>query len=124
MNERQLDNTNDVSTYEITSDGTVKKRVCRITSFSERTMQLVRTALSTFQGECFVDYDAGIPWFDDVLGNSTLFADEISSEIKDSIEALEGVDEVVDIVVTIEGRNVAGKFKIRLEDGSIETGDF
>lgn len=122
MNGRLLDKENN-DIYVMTAvDGS--RHVARASTFKERTMRLVGTVLRTFQGECFTDFDAGVPWFDSVLGNSVLFADEVSAEIKEKIRSVEGVDDVLDVMVEIEGRNFSGRFKVKLTDGTVETGEF
>lgn len=122
MNGRLLDSTNNDVYAVLGSDG--KYHVSRATTFKERTMRLISTVLHTFEGECFTNYDAGVPWFDSIIGNSVLFADEISQEIKDKILEIDGVDDVVDMMVSVDGRNISGKYKVRLTDGSTQTGDF
>lgn len=118
MNGRMLDENNDV--YMDPATG----RVRRAESFKERTMRLIGTVLRTFQGECFTDYDAGVPWFDRVLGNSVLFADEIGAEIKDKIKEIQGVESVEDMMVEVDGRNISGRYKVRLGNGETVQGAF
>lgn len=116
MNGRLLNDNNDIY---IQSGG-----FARTDSFRQRTMRLIGTTLRTWQGECFVDYSAGIPWFDEILSKSILFLDEISAELKDKILEIDGVDSVEDIMVTVSGRNVSGKYKVKLSSGTIEQGEF
>ena len=116
MNGRLLDTNNDIYMDPVTG------RVCRAETFKERTMRLIGTVLRTFQGECFTDYNAGVPWFDRVLGNSVLFADEIGAEIKDKVLEVQGVESVEDMMVEIDGRNLSGRYKVRLSNGEIVTG--
>lgn len=118
MNGRLLDSNNDVFLDPDTG------HVRRAESFKERTMRLIGTVLRTFQGECFTDYEAGVPWFERVLGNSVLFADEIGAEIKDKVLEIEGVESVEDMMVEISGRNLSGKYKVRLSNGETVTGAF
>lgn len=118
MNGRLLDTNNDIYMDPVTG------RVCRAETFKDRTKRLIGTVLRTFQGECFTDYDAGVPWFDRVLGNSVLFADEIGAEIKDKVLEVQGVESVEDMMVEIEGRNLSGRYKVRLTNGEIATGEF
>lgn len=118
MNGRLLDSNNDI--YLDPNTG----HVSRAETFKERTMRLIGTVLRTFQGECFSDYDAGVPWFDRVLGNSVIFADEIGAEIKEKVLQVDGVSSVEDMVVEIDGRNFSGRYKVRLSNGEIATGAF
>ena len=116
MNGRLLDKNNDV--YLDPASG----RVRRAETLKERVMRLIGTVLRTFQGECFTDYEAGVPWFDRVLGNSVLFVDEISAEIKDKILEIDGVKSVDDMMVEVDGRNVSGRYKVSLTNGETATG--
>lgn len=116
MNGRLLNENNDIY---IQAGG-----FARSESLRQKIMRLIGTTLRTWQGECFVDYSAGIPWFDEILGKSTLFLDEISAEIKDKILEIDGVEAVEDIMVTVSGRNVSGKYKVKLASGTIEQGEF
>lgn len=117
MNGRLLDSNNDIFL-----DG--NGHVARALSLRERTMRLIGTVLRTFQGECFTDYDAGVPWFDKVLGNSVLFSDEIGEEIKDKIREIDGVASVDDMMVQIDGRNLSGRYKVTLTNGESVKGEF
>lgn len=118
MNGRLLDKDN--NDLIVVTDESGNRHVARASSFKERTMRKISTILHTFEGECFTNYEAGVPWFDSILGNSVLFADEISQEIKDKILAVDGVVDVVDMIVEIDGRNISGKYKVKLSDGSVE----
>lgn len=118
MNGRLLDNNNDI--YMDPATGHVR----RAETFKERTMRLIGTVLHTFQGECLTDYDAGVPWFDRVLGNSVLFSDEIGAEIKDKVKEVQGVESVEDMMVVVEGRNFSGRYKVRLTNGEVVQGAF
>lgn len=117
MNGRLLDANNDIY---LDSDG----HVARASTLRERVMRLIGTVLRTFQGECFTDYEAGVPWFDRVLGNSVLFADEIGEEIKDKIREIDGVASVDDMMVEIDGRNLSGRYKVTLDNGETVKGEF
>ena len=87
-------------------------------------MRTIGTILRTEEGECFTDYEAGVPWFREFLGSSVLFVDEVSQEIKDKILSVEGVEKVEDVVVNVDGRKVSGKYKVKLTDGTTAIGDF
>lgn len=117
MNGRLLDTNNDIYLDE-------NGHVARASSIRERTMRLIGTVLRTFQGECFTDYEAGVPWFDRVLGNSVLFADEIGEEIKDKVREIEGVASVDDMMVEIDGRNLSGRYRVTLDNGETVKGNF
>jgi len=117
MNGRLLDDNNDIFIDE-------SGHVARASSLRERTMRLIGTVLHTFQGECFTDYEAGVPWFDRVLGNSVLFADEIGEEIKDKVREIDGVASVDDMMIEVDGRNLSGRYRVTLESGESVKGEF
>lgn len=117
MNGRLLDENNDIYLDE-------NGHVARASSLKQRAMRLIGTVLRTLQGECFTDYEAGVPWFSEVLGKSVLFADEISEELKDKVLEIEGVASVDDIMVQIDGRNLSGKYRVTLDNGESVKGNF
>ena len=117
MNGRLLNSSNDIY---LDDDG----HVARTTTLKHRVMREISTVLRTFEGECFTDYTAGVPWFDKVLGNSVLFADEIGEEIKDKIREIDGVASVDDMMVEIDGRNISGRYKVTIENGESVQGSY
>lgn len=117
MNGRLLNSNNDVYLDK-------DNHVARAKNKQERTMRLIGTTLRTNAGECLTDYEAGVPWFEDVLGNSVLFADEIGEEIKDKICEIDGVVGIEDMFVEINGRNISGRYKVRLDNGILKEGEF
>lgn len=118
MNGRLLSASGDI--YVVDGSNAVR----RAQTTKERTIGLLLTTLHTFQGECFTNYEAGVPWFDSILGESVLFVDEISEELKEKIRSVEGVKDVLDIDVKLDERTISGTFKVRLDDGSVEVGSF
>ena len=117
MNGRLLDSdTNDIFLDPVT------RRVRRAESREERVRRAIGTLLRTFEGECFSDYTVGVPWFDDVLGNSVLFVDEINGELKDKILEIEGVESVTALEINVDGRNVSGKYRVVLSGGETVSG--
>ena len=111
MNGRLLDENNDIYLDE-------NGHVARASSLKQRAMRLIGTVLRTVQGECFTDYEAGVPWFSNVLGKSVLFAD------KEKVLGIEGVASVDDMMVQIDGRNMSGKYKVTLDNGESVKGNF
>lgn len=97
-------------------------KIARAQNRREKILRNVNCLLRTFEGENFVDYEAGIPWYDDVLGNSVLFADGMAQEIKDRIKSVEGISEVLDVRIEIDGRKLSGTYSVRLDDGTVENG--
>ena len=110
MNERKLD---PVTCDIAVADG----HVVRTASYEESVMQTVKTYLSTFQGECFTDGNAGVPWFDEILGVDVLYSDYAMQVIKEKVLEVPGVRSVEKVDVTINGRSLSGKISITLDNG-------
>ena len=117
MNGRLLNIDNDIELDEET------RSVRRADSLREKVKRQIRTVLGTVQGECFVDYEAGMPWFGDALGNSVLFSDEINAEIKDKVMEISDIDSVEEISVNVDGRNLSAKYRVTLSDGERINGE-
>lgn len=110
MNERKLDPvTGDIAV----ADG----HVIRTASYEESVMQTVKTYISTFLGECFTDGNAGVPWFDEILGVDVIYSDYAMQVIKEKILEVPGVRSVEKVDVTINGRSLSGKISITLDNG-------
>lgn len=118
MNGRLLDKENN----DIFMDP-VTHSVRRASTIAERVGREIGTILRTFEGECFTDYDAGVPWYDDILGQSVLFADEMNAEIKDKIMEIDGVESVEAVRVKVSGRNLSGKYRVTISDGTQLSGN-
>lgn len=110
MNERKID----PATGDIGFDGTAVKRT---DSFRESVMQAVRCYLSTFLGECFTDGNAGVPWFNGILGESVVFSDYAKQVMREKILEVPGVKSVRSVQMKIDGRNISGRFSMVLDDG-------
>lgn len=110
MNERKIDPV----TGDIAFDG---KSVKRTESFRDSVIQAVRSYISTFRGECFTDEDAGVPWFNGILGEGVAFADYAKQVVREKILEVPGVKSVKSVHVSIDRRNISGRFAIVLDDG-------
>lgn len=117
MNERKFDGN------DIVYDAATKK-VVRVSVYAESVMQTVKSVLSTFMGECFTNPEAGVPWFDEILGQDTTFSDYAQQVIKEKILEVPGVSKVVSSSLKIDGRNLSGGFTITLDNGETMQGEF
>lgn len=117
MQERRLDNDNDI--YMDESTGCIARADTPFHSVS----QAVKTRLQTFRGECFTDNSWGVPWFGDVLGADALSFDYVQNELKEIIRNVEGVAAVDTVNVILDAsRNVSIEYRAKLEDGGTITG--
>lgn len=76
------------------------------------------------EGEAFVDYTHGIPWFSRILGLPAQYLDVATAIIRGKLASLHTVRKVIKISLNVKGRNMGGTFKIQANDGSITTGEF
>jgi hypothetical protein len=66
-----------------------------LTNDKEILPQRIKQMLQTFKGEWFLDNDLGIPYFQEVLGQ-TKALDVVRSIFIDAVQNVEGVKELVD----------------------------
>ena len=98
--------------------------VSRCSSYAETVILNIRTQMKTFEGECFSDEDAGVPWYDDVLGVSTSALDNIRQEIREKIESVEGVDKITSMSMSVNKRKMSGSYTVSLDDGTTASGTY
>lgn len=115
MNERKLD-----SSHDIYLEGT---HVARTTTLGQVVVQRVTCLLKTFEGECFINEDAGIPWYDDVLGADNNLMKHIAATLKEKILSLENVEKIVKFSLYVSDRNLSGSIQIKASDDTIQTVD-
>lgn len=76
------------------------------------------------EGESFVDYTHGVPWFKRILGLPVQYLDVATAIIRDKLSALPSVKKVVKIELDVKGRNIGGYFCVQANDGTVTRGDF
>ena len=76
------------------------------------------------EGESFIDYTHGVPWFKRILGLPAQHLDVATAIIRKKLSQLPTVKKVFKIALKVKGRNVGGEFKVQAKDGSVTTGDF
>jgi hypothetical protein len=87
-------------------------------------MQSCRIALQMFQGEWFLDLDAGIPYWDQILGQKPATAiAAASAAFRDTLVNIESVVEVLRCDVTYSGatRILTVIWRVRTEFGDTPT---
>lgn len=114
MNERLVDRENNDIYFD-----SENRCVARAGNFSDSTAQRIKTYLQTFVGECFTDRNAGVEWYDKVLGQNILAVDAAKAEIREKILLIPGVKKIERISVSVEGRNTKFSYTVVLEDGSV-----
>lgn len=113
MNERKLNSLNDIFL-----DGS---SVCRCVAKKETFIQRIKCFLKTFEGECFTNEGLGMPWLKDFLGNDNVSIHHMQKIIKDKIEELEGVSEVLESEVIFNDRKISGKIKVKFNTNEVES---
>lgn len=121
MNEFRLN-----SSHDLQLSGTHIARIRKEDHDAYRTMaeQQCLCLLRCEEGESFVDYTHGVPWFKRILGLSAQYLDVATAIIRDKLTALPNVKKVVKIVLDVNGRKIGGSFRVQANDGSVTTGDF
>lgn len=76
------------------------------------------------EGESFVDYTHGVPWFHRILGLPVQYLDVATAIIRQKLSELPTVKKVVQVSLEVKGRNMGGKFRVQAKDGSVTTGEF
>lgn len=121
MNELRLNDSHDIEL-----DGT---RIARIKKgdpdcYRKEAEQQCLCMLKCEEGESFVDYTHGVPWFSRILGLPAQYLDVATSIIRKKLMALPRVNKVVQVVLRLKGRNVGGTFQVLAKDGSVTKGEF
>ena len=121
MNEFRLD-----SSHDLELDGTHIARIRKEEKDSYKTMaqQQCLCLLRCEEGESFVDYTHGVPWFKKILGMPVQYLDVATAIIREKLAALPTVKKVVQIALQVKGRNIGGTFKVQANDGSVTSGEF
>lgn len=77
------------------------------------------------EGEAFVDYTHGVPWFHRILGLPAQYLDVATAIIRKKLSALPTVKKVIQIALEVKsGRKMGGTFTVQSNDGSVTTGEF
>lgn len=99
-------------------------RICRISRMQKRVQQAVHCLLRTEEGEAFTNQEHGVPWLEKVAGLPMNHLDVAQKILREKIEKVDGVKEVVSIEIKADGRNISGKFSVRSKDDENIIGAF
>lgn len=121
MNELRLNNHHDI---ELSGN-----RIARIVksdhdAYRKESEQQCLCLLRCEEGESFVDYTHGVPWFHRILGFPVQYLDVATAIIRQKLAELPTVKKVVQIALDVKGHNVGGTFKVQAKDGNVTTGEF
>ncbi|SHL04478.1 hypothetical protein [Fibrobacter sp. UWH4] len=123
MNELRLDNAHDIY-RDGASIARLKKDTAEVHRL--RAQQAGLCLLRCEEGESFVDYTHGVPWFNRILGLPVQHLDVATKIIREKLSELPTVKKVLQLTLDVkEGkRNLTGSFKVQANDGSVATGEF
>lgn len=76
------------------------------------------------EGESFVDYTHGVPWFNKILGLPIQYLDVATAIIRQKLSQMPTVKKVLQVILDVNGRNMSGTFKVQSKDGDVTTGEF
>jgi len=98
--------------------------IARVHSMAKKVRQAVLCLLKTEEGEAFTNSEHGVPWLEEIAGLPLPHLDVAQRIIREKIEAVEGVKNVISIDLTADGRNLTGKFSVQSKAGEIVNGSF
>lgn len=121
MNELRLN-----SNHDLELDGSRIARIVKADAdaYRNEAEQQCLCLLRCEEGESFVDYTHGVPWFHRILGLPVQYLDVATAIIRQKLAELPTVKKVVQIALDVKGRNVGGTFKVQAKDGNVTTGEF
>ena len=121
MNELRLNNHHDL---ELSGNSIARIVKDDADAYRKESEQQCMCLLRCEEGESFVDYTHGVPWFHRILGLPAQYLDVATAIIRQKLSQLPTVKKVVKISLEVKGRNIGGKFKVQARDGSVTTGEF
>lgn len=121
MNELRLNNNHDL---ELSGNSIARIVKDDADAYRKESEQQCLCLLRCEEGESFVDYTHGVPWFHRIFGLPAQYLDVATAIIRQKLSQLPTVKKVVKISLEVKGRNIGGKFKVQSRDGSVTTGEF
>ena len=117
----EVDPTVDLALDLDTNDLTFEDRDLATVSGSELVAQRLQVALQLFKGEWFLDADAGIPWYQEIL-EKCVPTTVVDSILRKQIVATEGVNRILKYASSIDAatRIVSVAFTVDTVYGPVE----
>lgn len=109
----ELDSSGNIATLEDTPSSELQDLIC----------QRIRTRLQTFEGECFLDRDLGVPYFSEVMKKNPDVR-RVRSLLLSEVSSVEGVSSVKEFSVQFfpHDRRFNVIFNVIAVDGTIVEG--
>ncbi len=89
-------------------------------SLSEEVQQNLWLRFQFFKGEWFLDPNAGVPWFQKILGVKNT-DDNVSNILKAVITTCPGVASLLSFSLGRDGRTIAPRFTCKIQNGVVLT---
>jgi len=86
--------------------------------------QRITHRLQTFKGECFLDREIGVPYYEEILKKNPDLG-RIRSLLSSVISTVEGVDKILSLDLSFDRktRMLSVTFRVLGKDGTIATGE-
>jgi hypothetical protein len=82
--------------------------------------QLLKQELKTFKGDWFLDVDKGLPYYQEILGQRNSI-DAVRSIFIEAIKSVDGVEEIIDLELNLDGKNRTLEIKFTVLDAFSQT---
>lgn len=114
----------DNATWDLHLDKTGNIAVLEESKYSELLSQRIKHRLQTFKGECFLDREVGVPYFEEITRKNPELG-KVRSLLASVIQGVEGVSKILslDLNFNARSRELKVKFKVQSGSGSLATGE-
>lgn len=112
------------STWDLHLDSTGNIATVGDSDFPSLLSQRITHRLQTFKGECFLDREIGVPYFEEILKKNPDLS-RIRSLLATIINGVEGVSNIISLDLNFDARtrHLTVNFRVNGKDGSIATGE-
>ena len=112
----------DTATWDIGLDGS--GNIAVLVDPSALLAQRIQCRLQTFKGECFLDREIGVPYYEEILKKNPDLG-RIRSLLSSVISGVDGVDKILSLDLSFDRktRMLSVTFRVIGQDGSIATGE-
>lgn len=118
--ELSLDN----ATWDLHLEATGNIATVGETDFPSLLSQRIKHRLQTFKGECFLDREIGVPYYNEILKKNPDLG-RIRSLLSSVISEVDGVDKILSLDLSFDRKTriTYVTFRVLGNDGSIATGE-
>lgn len=87
----------------------------KLTDDKQTLKQSILQHLKVFKGDWFLDVDKGLPYYQDILGQRNSI-DSVRAIFIEGVKSVDGVKEIVDLELNLNGKNRSLDVKISVLD--------